>query len=77
MADCDFYKLEIKNPVTEAKFDVKEKLVVSYIGAAGVARCLWPDRRRVQCQSHAELARRLDTHADSGLVPATRAAAAQ
>ncbi len=40
MADCDFYKPEIKSPVLEDKFNVRGKFVVSYIGAVGVANGL-------------------------------------
>ena len=40
MADCDYYKPEIKSPVVEDKFNVKGKFVVSYIGAVGVANGL-------------------------------------
>jgi glycosyltransferase involved in cell wall biosynthesis len=40
MADCDFYKPEIKSPTLENKFNVKGKFVVSYIGALGVANGL-------------------------------------
>ena len=39
-ADCDFYKPEIKNSNLEEKYSVKEKFVVSYIGAIGVANGL-------------------------------------
>jgi glycosyltransferase involved in cell wall biosynthesis len=40
MADCDFYKPEIKSPALEDKFNVKGKFVVSYMGAVGVANGL-------------------------------------
>ncbi len=40
MADCDFYKPEIKSTRLEDKFNVKGKFVVSYIGAVGVANGL-------------------------------------
>jgi glycosyltransferase involved in cell wall biosynthesis len=40
MADCDFYKPERKDPVLEARFQVENKFVVSYIGAVGVANGL-------------------------------------
>ena len=40
MADCDFFKLELKNPVLENKYGVAGKLVISYIGAIGVANGL-------------------------------------
>jgi glycosyltransferase involved in cell wall biosynthesis len=40
MADCDFYKPETKSEVLEEKFKVKDKFVVSYIGAVGVANGL-------------------------------------
>jgi glycosyltransferase involved in cell wall biosynthesis len=40
MADCDFYKPEIKSPALEDKFNVKSKFVISYIGAVGVANGL-------------------------------------
>ncbi len=40
MADCDFYKPERKDPALEARFQVLNKFVVSYIGAVGVANGL-------------------------------------
>jgi len=40
MADCDFYRPEEKNPLLEKKYQVKEKFVVSYIGALGIANGL-------------------------------------
>ncbi|HEV8512111.1 MAG TPA: glycosyltransferase family 4 protein, partial [Cyclobacteriaceae bacterium] len=40
IADCDFYKPEIKEPALEEKFNLKGKFVVSYIGTAGVANGL-------------------------------------
>jgi glycosyltransferase involved in cell wall biosynthesis len=40
MADCDFYHPEVKDPALENKFGVQGKLVVSYIGAIGVANGL-------------------------------------
>jgi glycosyltransferase involved in cell wall biosynthesis len=40
MADCDFYKPEIKLPTLEEKHNVGGKFVVSYIGAVGVANGL-------------------------------------
>ncbi|MFZ5999451.1 MAG: glycosyltransferase family 4 protein [Bacteroidota bacterium] len=40
MADCDYYRPEIKNAELESKFGVKGKFVVSYIGAVGVANGL-------------------------------------
>ena len=40
MADCDFYKPEVKNSLLEEKFKVKGKFVVSYIGTAGAANGL-------------------------------------
>lgn len=40
MADCDFYKPEKKDPALEVQFAVQNKLVVSYIGALGVANGL-------------------------------------
>jgi glycosyltransferase involved in cell wall biosynthesis len=40
MADCDFYKPEIKSSPLEEKFNVQGKFVVSYIGAVGVANGL-------------------------------------
>ena len=40
MADTSFYKLEAKHADLEEKFDVTGKLVVSYIGALGVANGL-------------------------------------
>jgi len=39
-ADCAFYKPEIKEPSLEEKYSVKDKLVVAYIGAFGVANGL-------------------------------------
>jgi glycosyltransferase involved in cell wall biosynthesis len=40
MADCEFYKPERKDPALEARFQVQNKFVVSYIGAVGVANGL-------------------------------------
>lgn len=40
MADCEFYKPEIKDLQLEEKYKVKEKFVVSYIGTAGIANGL-------------------------------------
>lgn len=40
MADCDFYKPEAKDPALENQYGVAGKLVVSYIGAIGVANGL-------------------------------------
>jgi len=40
MADTDFYKPETKRPELEEKYQVKNKFVVSYIGAVGVANGL-------------------------------------
>lgn len=40
MADCDFYKPEPKDSVLENQYGVAGKLVVSYIGAIGVANGL-------------------------------------
>lgn len=40
MADCDFYKSEPKDSVLENQYGVAGKLVVSYIGAIGVANGL-------------------------------------
>jgi glycosyltransferase involved in cell wall biosynthesis len=40
MADTDFYKPELKQPELEEKYGVKNKFVVSYIGAVGVANGL-------------------------------------
>jgi len=40
MADCEFYKLERKDPLLEERYQVKNKFVVSYIGAVGVANGL-------------------------------------
>ena len=40
MADCDFYKPEQKDFLLEEKYIVKEKFVVSYIGAMGAANGL-------------------------------------
>jgi glycosyltransferase involved in cell wall biosynthesis len=40
MADCDFYHSEQKNSALMAKFDAKERFVVSYIGTAGIANGL-------------------------------------
>jgi len=39
-ADCDFYKPEQKDLLLEEKYKVKEKFVVSYVGAVGVANGL-------------------------------------
>lgn len=40
MADCDFYKPEKKDAALEVQFAVQNKLVVSYIGALGIANGL-------------------------------------
>jgi glycosyltransferase involved in cell wall biosynthesis len=40
MSDTAFFKPELKNPILEAKFNVCGKLVVSYIGALGIANGL-------------------------------------
>jgi len=40
MADCDFYQPEAKDSLLEEKYKVKGKLVVSYVGTAGVANGL-------------------------------------
>lgn len=40
MSDCDFYKPEQKDGDLEQKFNCKQKFVVSYIGAIGVANGL-------------------------------------
>jgi glycosyltransferase involved in cell wall biosynthesis len=40
MADTDFYRAEEKNPNDEAKYDVRGKFVISYIGAVGYANGL-------------------------------------
>ncbi len=40
MADTDFYKPQTKDPALLEKFGVKEKFVVSYIGAIGLANGL-------------------------------------
>jgi glycosyltransferase involved in cell wall biosynthesis len=40
MADCEFYKPERRDPTLEARDQVKNKFVVSYIGAVGVANGL-------------------------------------
>jgi glycosyltransferase involved in cell wall biosynthesis len=40
MADCDFYKPEMKLPTLVEKHNVEGKFVVSYIGAVGVANGL-------------------------------------
>jgi len=40
MADTDFYRPELKQPSIEEKYNVKNKFVVSYIGAIGVANGL-------------------------------------
>lgn len=40
MADCSFFKMECKDPNYEALFNVKDKFVISYIGAAGKANHL-------------------------------------
>jgi len=40
MADCEFYKLERKDPALEARFQVQNKFVISYIGAVGEANGL-------------------------------------
>src|SRR5258708_21315474 len=39
-ADCDFYQPGIKNSILQEKYSVKGKMVVSYIGAVGVANGL-------------------------------------
>ncbi len=40
MADCDFFRPELKNPAMENKYSVTGKFVISYIGAIGVANGL-------------------------------------
>jgi len=40
MADCEFYTPQEKDPLTEQKFGVKGKYVVSYLGAMGFANGL-------------------------------------
>ena len=40
MADCDFYNPEVKDSTLENQFGVQGKMVVSYIGAIGVANGL-------------------------------------
>lgn len=40
MADCEFYQPTKKDPALETRFGVEGKLVVSYIGAVGVANGL-------------------------------------
>ncbi len=40
MADCSFFKMECKEPAFEDAFQVKNKFVISYIGAAGKANHL-------------------------------------
>jgi len=40
MSDCDFYRLEKKNRNLEIKFQTVGRLVVSYVGAVGVANGL-------------------------------------
>lgn len=40
MADCDFYNPEVKDPTLENQFGVQGKMVVSYMGAIGVANGL-------------------------------------
>lgn len=40
MADCDYYRPETKNPMLEEKFNVKDKFLISYIGAVGLANGL-------------------------------------
>jgi glycosyltransferase involved in cell wall biosynthesis len=40
MADCDFYKPELKDSLLVEKFNVKGKFVISYIGTAGAANGL-------------------------------------
>jgi glycosyltransferase involved in cell wall biosynthesis len=40
MADCDFFLPEAKDPELETKYGVKNKFVVSYIGAVGLANGL-------------------------------------
>ncbi len=39
-SDCDFFTTEIKNDTIEAKFNVKDKFVISYFGAIGKANHL-------------------------------------
>ncbi|MBS1680827.1 MAG: glycosyltransferase family 4 protein [Bacteroidetes bacterium] len=39
-SDCDFYQPETKDPILEAKYKTENKLVVSYVGALGVANGL-------------------------------------
>jgi glycosyltransferase involved in cell wall biosynthesis len=40
MSDCDFYKLQSKDPELVSRFGVNQKLVVTYFGAAGKANHL-------------------------------------
>lgn len=40
MADCDFFKPEKKRPELEEKFQTREKFVISYVGAVGMANGL-------------------------------------
>lgn len=40
MADTDYYKPEVKDPVLERKFNVQGKFVLSYIGTFGLANGL-------------------------------------
>lgn len=40
MADCNYYTPEKKNPALEEKYRVKEKFVIAYIGAIGLANGL-------------------------------------
>lgn len=40
MSDCEFYKPESKDPQVESKLGIEGKLVVSYIGAIGLANGL-------------------------------------
>ena len=40
MSDCDFFELTTKRPLLETKYDVKDRFVVTYFGAAGKANHL-------------------------------------
>lgn len=40
MADCDFFKPDLKQPQLEMKYGVQHKFVISYIGAMGLANGL-------------------------------------
>lgn len=40
MSDCSFFRMECKETKTETDFNVKDKFVISYIGAAGKANHL-------------------------------------